>query len=311
MRALTQDEFIERSRSVHGERFAYERLLYVNARTPVILTCREHGEFTADAATHLRGVNSCSRCNGQEPMNFQRAQAMIEKLFSGNIALIPGQSISSMRSPATATCLLHGVNFTTVIRSLLQGQNGCSLCQPSGKKLSLEVFLARAERMYGGKYSYEAIRVLPGIHGSIEVTCREHEYTFSQSVDNHLSGREGCLPCRASTRSSRGEEELTRFIEGLGYGVKRGDRSVLRGREIDVLIPALSLGFEYNGEYWHSDAVVRRNTGMGADEYHSMKLSMAAKAGVKLHFIWEREWRGEREATESRVRKILLTGERG
>lgn len=309
MRALTREEFIERSRSVHGDRFTYERLLYVNARTPIILTCREHGEFTANAATHLRGTNSCSPCNGQEPLSFHRAHAMVEKLFSGNIALLPGQNIGNMRSPVTATCLLHGVDFTTVIRSLLQGQNGCSMCQPSGKKLSLDTFLARASKAHGDRYSYESIATLPGVHDSIEITCREHGYTFSQSVDNHLSGRQGCLPCRASTRSSRGEEELARFIEGLGHKVKRGDRSVLRGREIDVLLPSLSLGFEYNGEYWHSDAVVRRNTGMGADEYHAMKLSMAAEAGVELHFIWEREWRGEREATESRVREILLTGE--
>ena len=32
------------------------------------------------------------------------------------------------------------------------------------------------------------------------------------------------------------------------------DRNILNGKEIDIFIPKLKIGVEYNGLYWHSEA---------------------------------------------------------
>ena len=43
---LTTEEFIERAIKVHGDRYDYSKTKYVNHRTKVIITCKEHGDFT-------------------------------------------------------------------------------------------------------------------------------------------------------------------------------------------------------------------------------------------------------------------------
>ena len=42
---LTNDEFIERIKSIYGNRFDYSKVEYVNTKTPVCLTDKEFGDF--------------------------------------------------------------------------------------------------------------------------------------------------------------------------------------------------------------------------------------------------------------------------
>jgi hypothetical protein len=37
--------FITKARKIHGERYDYSSVCYINAKTNVIIICREHGEF--------------------------------------------------------------------------------------------------------------------------------------------------------------------------------------------------------------------------------------------------------------------------
>ena len=42
--SLNVDGFIKRANSVHGDRFRYDKVNYVNGTTPVTITCKEHGD---------------------------------------------------------------------------------------------------------------------------------------------------------------------------------------------------------------------------------------------------------------------------
>lgn len=41
----TTEEFIEKAKQVHGDKYDYSKVNYVNARTKVCIVCSEHGEF--------------------------------------------------------------------------------------------------------------------------------------------------------------------------------------------------------------------------------------------------------------------------
>ena len=56
------DQFIEKARKVHGDKYDYSKVIYINNRTPVIIICPIHGEFTQLPVTHLRG-SGCHRCS--------------------------------------------------------------------------------------------------------------------------------------------------------------------------------------------------------------------------------------------------------
>lgn len=52
---VTQDEFIERARSIHGkDTYDYSRVKYVNMWTPVEIMCPVHGSFFQTPAKHVK-----------------------------------------------------------------------------------------------------------------------------------------------------------------------------------------------------------------------------------------------------------------
>ena len=58
---LTQEEFIERSKRMHGDKYDYSKVEYKNKDSKVIIICPIHGEFEQVANSHMRGVG-CKRC---------------------------------------------------------------------------------------------------------------------------------------------------------------------------------------------------------------------------------------------------------
>ena len=60
-RKLTQEEFIKRAREVHGDKYDYSKVEYVNANSKVCIICSEHGEFWQKPASHLLGCG-CPYC---------------------------------------------------------------------------------------------------------------------------------------------------------------------------------------------------------------------------------------------------------
>jgi len=62
--SLSVEEFIEKVKVVHGDLYDYGKVEYVNSRTPVIIICSVHGEFTQRPDNHLYGEKGCAKCYG-------------------------------------------------------------------------------------------------------------------------------------------------------------------------------------------------------------------------------------------------------
>ena len=60
---LTTEQFIAKARKIHGDKYDYSKVVYVNAKTKVCVTCKEHGDFwiTPDHLTRGKGCNLCYR----------------------------------------------------------------------------------------------------------------------------------------------------------------------------------------------------------------------------------------------------------
>ena len=54
--------FITKARKVHGDKYDYSKVDYVNNYTKVCIICPEHMEFWQEANSHLRG-HGCPKCN--------------------------------------------------------------------------------------------------------------------------------------------------------------------------------------------------------------------------------------------------------
>ena len=52
---LTSEEFINRARSIHQDKYDYSRVKYKNNHTKVVITCRIHGDFEMLPSNHTHG----------------------------------------------------------------------------------------------------------------------------------------------------------------------------------------------------------------------------------------------------------------
>lgn len=65
---MNKEQFIEKAKAVHGNKYDYSKVDYVNNRTPVIVICSIHGEFQQTPSNHLKG-QGCPTCAYSSPRN--------------------------------------------------------------------------------------------------------------------------------------------------------------------------------------------------------------------------------------------------
>jgi hypothetical protein len=70
------------------------------------------------------------------------------------------------------------------------------------------------------------------------------------------------------------------------------------GFEIDIYLPELKLGFEFNGLYWHSDEHKNKN-------YHLFKTNHFKDKGIRIIHIWEDDWNFKTEIIKSQIKNLL------
>ena len=59
---LTTAEFIERAKKIHGTKYDYSKVEYINAHTKVIIICPKHNEFRQTPKHHVNDGYGCNLC---------------------------------------------------------------------------------------------------------------------------------------------------------------------------------------------------------------------------------------------------------
>ena len=127
----------------------------------------------------------------------------------------------------------------------------------------------------------------------------EHEFEISKDVYNKriLYGVSLCTVCNpVGEGTSIKESNLLSYINSIYDGeIVQSHRDVL---EIDIYLPDLNLGFEFNGLYYHSDKFRENN-------YHLNKTKYFEERGIRIIHIWEDDWDFKKEIIKSQINNLL------
>lgn len=95
------------------------------------------------------------------------------------------------------------------------------------------------------------------------------------------------------------EREIGDFIKSLNieYGA---NRQILIGKEIDILIPSLKLGIEFDGLKWHTESFGKKDR-----NYHLNKTKLCNEKGYGLIHIFEDEYVNNKELVLNKLKHIL------
>ena len=310
-RRLNVENFVEKARAVHGDKYDYSKVVYLNNHTKIIITCPEHGDFEQAGANHLQG-QGCPKCAQVARTTAKRSS---QDEFLNKTHLVHGNTYDYSKvvyvdamSKVRITCKLHGV-FEQVPHKHLSGQ-GCPVCGrdkiTGAPRSSTEEFIVKARAVHGDKYDYSKV-VYTVNTDKVSITCPKHG-DFEQIPSNHIKGN-GCPSCGKNT--SQPELDIKALIESYGYeAVHRYRPAWMQKRELDLFVPALNLAIEYCGYHVHN---VDRNLLGGEPKsktYHYDKWKLCRDNGVTLLTIFDFQWLNKREKVEALLRHKLQSSDR-
>jgi hypothetical protein len=137
--------------------------------------------------------------------------------------------------------------------------------------------------------------------GIYKLRCDTSEHTYNIHRHTYHSrrriGSKKCLVCNPlNSLQSVNELKLYNFIKSNYHGdiIK----SYRDGLEIDVYLPELNIGFEFNGLYWHSEKFKDK-------DYHLNKTNYFKEKGIRIIHIWEDDWFYKKDILESQIKNWL------
>lgn len=237
---ITTEEFIIKAKEIHGNKYNYSKVNYLNNHTKVCIICLKHGEFFLTPSEHINNVYGCPICSG----NLITTESFIEraKKIHGDKYDYSKVNYVDSKTKVCIICPKHG-EFWQVPSNHLQGQ-GCKKCYICEKSLLTEDFINKAKEIHGNKYDYSKVEY---VNAKIPVCiiCPEHG-EFWQKPENHLYTLSGCQKC--SLKNNKSEQILLNKLKSDGFNVEYQKHFTWLGKQsLDIYLPDYNIAIEYQG----------------------------------------------------------------
>lgn len=279
---LNTNEFIKRSREIHGDKYDYSKINYVNSQTKVCIICPKHGEFWQTPSHHLKGIG-CPKCGIEsvQKSHISTAEEFINKAreVHGNKYDYSKINYVNSRTKVCIICPEHG-EFWQKPNDHLMGK-GCPKCSGNGK-LNTNEFIKKARAVHGDKYDYSKVEYV-NTNTKVCIICPKHG-EFWQTPSGHLSGK-GCHKCYKESRSSTTEEFINkaREIHGNKYDYSKVNY-VNAYTKVCIICPE-------HGEFWQIPAVHLNGHGcpncQGATKQYKFNLLQEFESKYELRAFLE------------------------
>jgi len=240
----TIEEFIEKAKKVHGDKYDYSKVKYVNARTNVCIICPIHGEFWQTPDAHIRGAR-CPSCAGIKQLTTEEFIRRAKKIHGDKYDYSKVNYVNSS-TKVCIICLEHG-EFWQLPFVHLKG-SGCPRCV--GKYMTTEEFIRKAREVHGDKYDYSKVKYVDG-KTNVCIICPIHG-EFWQLPGNHLIGK-GCSKCAGKNMST--EEFIRRAKKIHGDKYDYSNVNYIKSREKVCIICPI------HGEFWQTPNAHLRGQG--------------------------------------------------
>lgn len=294
-RTGTLESFVQRANEIHQNLYDYSKTVFVKMKSSVIVTCKQHGDFSVSAFGHIHNKIGCQQCsiNNRGIHVRQTIDDFFKELrqkpnfeqydFSGIT------EFKNLHEKKTVRCKSHGI-YQTKLKYIKQGVFfGCKQCKiEKHLRFTTEQFVERSKEVHKERLDYGKVDYL-NAHTDVILTCKTHG-DFACKPYVHLAGGGFCQSC--FSRVSSAETEIKDFLQEHGIVVKATERKIEGVSEVDLVSHEHKIAIEFNGLYWHSSARKPR-------DFHLKKTQACAAQGYRLIHIFEDEWLDKKEICKS------------
>lgn len=191
MRKLTTEEFIEKARSVHGDKYDYFKVKYVDAFTKVCITCPVHGDFLQAPHHHFagRGCPKCGNIRTGQSCKLSHEEQVAAITEANPFVEVLGEITGSLKK---VLCRCKTCNREWEVRpdSLKRGSL-CPECKKQKFKLPHE---KQIEAIWKKNPNIEILGDITGNHKKVLCLCKVCGYKWEATPANLKSGY-GCPKC--------------------------------------------------------------------------------------------------------------------
>jgi len=207
MKRKTTKDFIKQAKKIHGSKYDYSLVDYINNYTKIKIICSKHGVFKQRPDKHLLG-QKCTLCSNKKQKTTKNFIKQAKKIHKNkyNYSLV---EYKNNRTKIKIICPEHGV-FEQLPSNHLQKQ-GCYFCGRINIKIkqrtNLNNFIEKAKKIHKNKYNYSLVEYKNN-RTKIKIICPVHG-VFEQNPYSHLQGKQ-CKKCANINRRLKRISEIER-----------------------------------------------------------------------------------------------------
>lgn len=192
---LTTEEFIERSKKIHGNKYDYSKVDYLSMNKKVIFII-DNVEYLQTPSKHLLG-----RCPESTKTKILTTEKFIEKskkIFGNKYDY---SLVEYINSQTKVKIIYNGLVYEQIPNNHLKGFK----CE-NIKGLTKEEFISKSKDVHGDKYDYSLVD-FKNVRGEIKIIYNGLVYT--QLAYLHLEGK---CPRGTEDKVSKGEHFISCFL---------------------------------------------------------------------------------------------------
>jgi len=182
------EEWLSKARSIHGDKYDYSKVSYLDMNSTINIICPEHGEIKQTPKQHII-TSGCGYCGGTKKHTKEIWVKKAIKIHGDKYDYTKSVYINS-QSPITITCPEHG-DFQQLAVTHTQGHD-CPKCKDT--TMDTQVFIEKSLLAHGNKYDYSLVEYINRVT-KVTIICPEHG-VFDQIPHGHYGNESGCPDCQ-------------------------------------------------------------------------------------------------------------------
>ena len=210
----TTEKFIDSAKKVHGDKYDYSKVVYVNSKTKIIIICNTCiYEWLQTPNNHIQGYG-CDKCAHDKVC---KDLSGTKEHFIKNAILKHGNKFDyskvvyvNTHTKVAITCKTCNTEFLQTPHNHKDGGYGCPKCGNIRRAIhrtdSKDQFVKKAVIVHGDKFDYSKV-VYEKSKSKVTITCKTCNTEFLQKPNDHTQG-DGCPECGGTAVST-----TEKFIE--------------------------------------------------------------------------------------------------
>ena len=295
----TQSDFIQKAKKIHSDTYDYNKTVFINNRTRIIITCKYHGDFLQFPKNHLNG-SGCKKCasdkrkipktkilfndsSGKKLTN----EEVIERFRKVHLDKYDYSKVNYIKNSEKIIILCKEHGEFKMLPYLHWSGSVCPKCRTPSGKLSNEKIMERLHNLKEDNDTFEKVEYI-NMHIPVTITCKKHG-DYKKSLANYFAG----FRCPKCSPKSKLESDI---IELFPFFIQNS-RKIIEPFEIDLFSSCFAFGIEINGVMFHSYGLSKYtlfdNIEMLNKNTHLNKTQLMEEKGYQLFHIKDTDWNNQ------------------